>query len=191
MHWPIWGSDKRSFGVAEPEFFSQVLEGYGTLWKRQPERIHRINSNGDKDAVFRPVALSVYSGSSPEVDQSFRPDRLEERQGDIMKLVIAILQDTDAVHAVAELNRRGFRATKLASTGGFLREGNTTILAGVEEKDVELVLAIVRRTSSVREDTFTPQTPNQTGEPYVPFPVNVTVGGATVFVVDIDRYEKY
>ncbi len=108
-----------------------------------------------------------------------------------MKLVIAILQDKDAAHTVTELNRRGFRATKLASTGGFLREGNTTILAGVEEQDVELVLTIVRRTSSVRKETLTPQTPNQTGEPYVPFPVEVTVGGATVFVMDVDRYEKF
>lgn len=108
-----------------------------------------------------------------------------------MKLVIAILQDKDAGHAVSELNRRGFRATKLASTGGFLREGNTTILAGIEEKDVELVLTILRRTSSIRQETLTPQAPNQTGEPYVPFPVEVTVGGATIFVLDVDRYEKF
>lgn len=108
-----------------------------------------------------------------------------------MKLIIAILQDKDAGRAVTEINRRGFRATKLASTGGFLREGNTTILVGVEEPDVEQVLAVLRRTSSVRHETLTPQAPAHSGEPYVPFPVEVTVGGATVFVVDVDRYEKF
>jgi uncharacterized protein YaaQ len=108
-----------------------------------------------------------------------------------VKLVIAILQDKDASQAVTELNRRGFRATKLASTGGFLREGNTTILAGVEEKDVEAVIHILKRTSAARQETLTPQTPSHSGEPYIPFPVEVTVGGATIFVVDIDRYEKF
>lgn len=108
-----------------------------------------------------------------------------------MKLVIAILQDKDAGPAVAEINRRGFRATKLASTGGFLREGNTTILVGVEEQDVEHVLQVLRRTSSTRREMLTPQTPAHSGEPYLPFPVEVTVGGATIFVVDVDQYEKY
>jgi uncharacterized protein YaaQ len=108
-----------------------------------------------------------------------------------MKLIIAILQDKDGLTALNELNRRGFRATKLASTGGFLREGNTTILVGTEEPDVEQVLAVLRRTSSMRQETLTPTAPTHSGEPYVPFPVEVTVGGATIFVLSVDRYEKF
>ena len=108
-----------------------------------------------------------------------------------MKLIIAILQDKDGLTALTDLNRRGFRATKLASTGGFLREGNTTILVGTEEQDVEQVLAILRRTSSMRQETLTPSAPTHSGEPYVPFPVEVTVGGATIFVLSVDRYEKF
>lgn len=108
-----------------------------------------------------------------------------------MKLIIAILQDKDGLSALNELNRRGFRATKLASTGGFLREGNTTIMVGVEEPDVEQVLGVLRRTSSTRQETLTPAAPTHSGEPYVPFPVEVTVGGATVFVLTVDRYEKF
>ncbi|MGC8488747.1 MAG: cyclic-di-AMP receptor [Clostridia bacterium] len=108
-----------------------------------------------------------------------------------MKLIIAILQDKDGLTALNELNRRGFRATKLASTGGFLREGNTTILVGTEEPDVEQVLAVLRRTSSLRQETLTPTAPTHSGEPYVPFPVEVTVGGATIFVLSVDRYEKF
>jgi uncharacterized protein YaaQ len=108
-----------------------------------------------------------------------------------MKLIIAILQDKDGLTALNELNRRGFRATKLASTGGFLREGNTTIMVGVEEPDVEQVLMVLRRTSSTRQETLTPSAPTHSGEPYVPFPVEVTVGGATIFVLSVDRYEKF
>ena len=108
-----------------------------------------------------------------------------------MKLIIAILQDKDGLTALNELNRRGFRATKLASTGGFLREGNTTILVGTEEPDVEQVLAVLRRTSSLRQETLTPTAPTHSGEPYVPFPVEVTVGGAPIFVLSVDRYEKF
>lgn len=107
------------------------------------------------------------------------------------KLVIAILQDKDAMQAITELNRRGLRATKLASTGGFLREGNTTIFVGVDEKDVEQVVSVLKRTSAVRHETLSPQTPSHSGEPYVPFPVEVTVGGATIFVVNVDQYEKF
>lgn len=108
-----------------------------------------------------------------------------------MKLVIAILQDKDAAQAVAEINRRGFRATKLASTGGFLREGNTTILVGVDEGQVEHVVQVLKRTCSTRREVMAPQTPTHSGEPYLPFPVEVSVGGATVFVLDVDRYEKF
>ncbi|MCL6562802.1 MAG: cyclic-di-AMP receptor [Firmicutes bacterium] len=107
-----------------------------------------------------------------------------------MKLIIAVVQDRDAHTAMAELSRRGFGATKLASTGGFLRKGNSTLLVGVEERDVEVVLTILRRTSRVRQELLTSQAPSPGIEPMA-VPVEVTVGGATVFVVDVDRYEKF
>jgi uncharacterized protein YaaQ len=56
---------------------------------------------------------------------------------------------------------------------------------------VEQVLAVLRRTSSLRQETLTPTAPTHSGEPYVPFPVEVTVGGATIFVLSVDRYEKF
>lgn len=107
-----------------------------------------------------------------------------------MKLIIAIVSGRDAHNVLSELTRRGMGATKLASTGGFLREGNTTILVGVEERDVELVLSVLRRTSSVRQETLSPPATSPGIEP-VSFPVEVSVGGATVFVLDVDRHEKF
>jgi len=108
-----------------------------------------------------------------------------------VKLVIAVVQDKDAPRLVEGLVRAGHRATKLASTGGFLKEGNTTLLLGIEESRVEEVLDIIRETCRSREQLVTPLSPM--GGPvdsYVPYPVEVLVGGATVLVLDVERYEK-
>lgn len=108
-----------------------------------------------------------------------------------MKLVMVVVQDKDAVHLLDGLLGRGLRATKLASTGGFLREGNTTLLIGVEDDRLEDVLDTVRATCRSREQLVTPLAPlGSATEPYVPYPVDVEVGGATVFVLGVDRFEK-
>jgi uncharacterized protein YaaQ len=58
-----------------------------------------------------------------------------------MKLMIAIVQDKDAEALLSALTQMGYRATKMASTGGFLREGNSTVFLGVEDNRVEEVLS--------------------------------------------------
>ncbi|MFO7245650.1 MAG: cyclic-di-AMP receptor [Thermaerobacter sp.] len=108
-----------------------------------------------------------------------------------MKLIVAIVQDKDAVRLIEALVDQGYRATKLATTGGFLREGNTTLLVGVEDDRVDDVLDIIRRICHSREQLVTPLAP--VGGPidsYVPYPVEVLVGGATVFVLHVERYER-
>lgn len=108
-----------------------------------------------------------------------------------MKLVVAVIQDKDSHKLLAALTQDGFRATKLSSTGGFLREGNTTLLIGVDDEKVERVLAIIRTVCHAREQLVTPITP-MTGptDAYIPYPVEIIVGGATVFVLDVERFEK-
>lgn len=108
-----------------------------------------------------------------------------------MKLVIAVVQDKDVNRLVEALVEAGFRSTKLASTGGFLKEGNTTLLIGLEADDVDRCVDIVRQTCSAREQLVTPLAPvGGAVDSYVPYPVEVMVGGATVFVVDVERFEK-
>jgi uncharacterized protein YaaQ len=108
-----------------------------------------------------------------------------------VKLVLVVVQDKDAVHLLEGLLTRGLRATKLASTGGFLREGNTTLMIGVEDERLEEVLAVIRSTCRAREQLVTPLAPlGGATEAYVPYPVEVQVGGATVFVLTVDRFEK-
>ena len=107
-----------------------------------------------------------------------------------MKLIIAVVQDKDAPRLVENLIRGGYSATKLASTGGFLREGNSTVLSGVDDADTDKVVEVIKKTCRAREQLVTPVTPVGPGESYVPYPVGVVVGGATVFILPVERFLK-
>ena len=108
-----------------------------------------------------------------------------------MKLVIAVVQDDDVEDLVEALVKEKIYSTKLASTGGFLREGNTTLLIGVEKDKVDSVISIIKDICKSRKQTFTtPIPPTGSAGVYIPYPIEVMVGGATIFVVDIDRFEK-
>ena len=108
-----------------------------------------------------------------------------------MKLVTAIVHSEDAGTLVDALLEKEFRATRLQSSGGFLKQGNATILVGVEDDSVEEVLEIVRDACHSRTQVVNPMPPiMEPGEFYMPYPVEVEVGGATVFVVPVERFER-
>lgn len=109
-----------------------------------------------------------------------------------MKLVVAVIQDKDSHRLLGALTQASFRATKLASTGGFLREGNTTLLVGVEDEQVERVVTIIKNTCRAREQLVTPLSPmGGPADSYIPYPVEIMVGGATVFVLNVTRFAKF
>jgi uncharacterized protein YaaQ len=109
-----------------------------------------------------------------------------------MKLVIAVVQDKDSNRLSNALVKDGYRATKLASTGGFLRAGNTTFMIGVETEKVNDVLNVIKANCKIREQLVTPVSPmGGTTDSYIPFPVEVQVGGAAVFVLPVERFEHY
>ena len=108
-----------------------------------------------------------------------------------MKMVIAIVQDKDVGRLLQSATREGLRATRLASSGGFLRSGNTTLLFGVEEERLESLLATIRETCHQREEMLTQAHPIMGPvDAHVPFPIEVQVGGATVFVLDVEQFIK-
>ena len=109
-----------------------------------------------------------------------------------MELIYAVVQDKDVARLTERLVKANVRATKLASTGGFLRSGNTTFMIGVEDERVEDVLALIKQSCRAREQLVTPLSPlgNQV-ESYVSYPVSVQVGGATVFTVKVERFEQF
>jgi len=109
-----------------------------------------------------------------------------------MKLVVAVIQDKDTHRLLGGLTQAGFRTTKLASTGGFLREGNTTLLVGVDDDQVERVVGIIKNTCRAREQLVTPLSPmGGPADSYIPYPVEILVGGATVFVLSVEQFEKF
>ncbi|HGG0418143.1 hypothetical protein EXQ31_08315 [Clostridium botulinum] len=108
-----------------------------------------------------------------------------------MKLVIAIVQDDDASDLIDEITEDGFRVTKLATTGGFLKAGNTTLMIGVEEKDVDKLIKEIEEICKTRKQIVTSPSPvNGSAGMYVPYPIEVEVGGATIFVVDVDKFVR-
>lgn len=109
-----------------------------------------------------------------------------------MKLIIAVIQDQDSNRLSNALMKQNYRTTKLASTGGFLRSGNTTFLIGVDDQDVSKVLDIIRDNCRAREQMVTPVSPlGGNADTYIPYPIKVEVGGATVFVLPIEAYYHF
>ncbi|MEP6752609.1 MAG: cyclic-di-AMP receptor [Candidatus Dormiibacterota bacterium] len=108
-----------------------------------------------------------------------------------MKLVFAVVQGEDAQRTVEALGQAGFSSTRMSSTGGFLQQGNVTLLIGVDEEKVADAVHIIRENCRERSRYLTPAMPTaEPGDFLAAFPVEVQVGGATVFVVPVDSFEK-
>lgn len=109
-----------------------------------------------------------------------------------MKLIVAVVQDKDSGKLAQNLIKQDIRATKLASTGGFLHAGNTTFLIGTDDEKVDQVKQIIQQSCKAREQVVAPMSPmGASMESYIPYPVNVQVGGATVFVLDIEQFDQF
>lgn len=106
-----------------------------------------------------------------------------------MKLVIAIVNSEDAAAVLSELTAAGYSVTKLSTSGGFLRAGNVTMMIGAEEDKVSGVLSIIEKFSSKRKQQV-PLNSTYIGDSLISVPVEVTVGGATVFVLDVEQFYK-
>ncbi|MCR4876083.1 MAG: cyclic-di-AMP receptor [Clostridiales bacterium] len=109
-----------------------------------------------------------------------------------MKLIIAIVQDEDSSRLLTSLMNDGFGVTKLATTGGFLKAGNTTLMIGVEDEKVQDAIKSIESVCRSRKQFTTAHTSPSgvSAGGYIPFPVEVTVGGATLFVLSVDQFLK-
>jgi uncharacterized protein YaaQ len=108
-----------------------------------------------------------------------------------VKLVVAIVHNEDAGSLVDALLKADFRATRLQSSGGFLRQSNATVVVGADDDHVDPVLGIIRETCVSRTQVVNPMPPiMEPGEFLLPYPLEVEVGGATVFVLPVERFER-
>ena len=107
-----------------------------------------------------------------------------------MKMIIAILNADDASTVVQNLMKNGFSVTKLSTTGGFLRAGNVTVLIGVDNSKVQDVIDIISTYSKSRKQVMPSM--SEVGLKMFPStPVEVTVGGATIFVLNVENFQKF
>jgi len=107
-----------------------------------------------------------------------------------MKLIIAIVNSDDAHAVLNAIAKAGFSATKLSTTGGFMRAGNTTLLIGIEEEKVDEVIALIGEHSSSRKQITAASPAGGIEGRLIAMPIEITVGGATVFVIDVDKFVK-
>ncbi len=107
-----------------------------------------------------------------------------------MKMILGILNNDDAPVVIQHLNKAGFFVTRLSTSGGFLRAGNVTILVGVNEDAVQKVIDIIHQYSRSRKQLM--PTTTEAGVGFFPtMPVEVQVGGATIFVLNVENFEKF
>ena len=103
-----------------------------------------------------------------------------------MKMIMAIVQPKDSNRLRDAFNDAKIGATKLSSTGGFLREGNTTFLIGVADDRVDDVLEIVKKIAESREHFMSPRSHRDSGAGAMR--MHGLVGGATVFVLPVEQF---
>jgi len=106
-----------------------------------------------------------------------------------MKLIIAIVSNDDSSTVMKELINEKFFVTKLASTGGFLRTGNTTLMIGAKDEDVDQIIKIISTYSKTRKELIPNSIISEFGL-VSSVPIEVNVGGATLFVLDVEKFIK-
>ena len=112
--------------------------------------------------------------------------------GRAVKLAICIVHNRDKGRISDELVKAGFKFTVEGSTGGFLKEGSSTFLIGTDESELPALLAIIEQNCKAREQlvnvsTFEPTPPGA----FIPSPIKVPVGGAVVFIVDVEQFHRF
>lgn len=105
-----------------------------------------------------------------------------------MKIIFSIINKEDVNKIVDILISNQYNVTKLCSTGGFLRSGNSTLVIGIDDNEVESVIEIIRNNTNKRSKNV--QLPNPAEAIYPPLTTRIDVGGATIFVLGVEQYKK-
>src|SRR5699024_2393104 len=109
-----------------------------------------------------------------------------------MKLIIAVVQDKDSNRLVGAPSEGNFQTTKLATTGGFLKEGNTTLMIGRQDEHIDEALDTIKAKWSQREQMVASISPmGGNADSYIPKPVKVEVGGAIVFILPSESFFRF
>jgi len=107
-----------------------------------------------------------------------------------MKLILAIVHNDDSVLVSSALTKAGFYVTKMASTGGFLMSGNTTFIMGVNDDETDKAIEIISKYSKKRIQSIANDIALATGNMTSNIPIEVQVGGGTILVLNVERFER-
>jgi len=107
-----------------------------------------------------------------------------------MKLILAVIQKEDEDMLSDSLEQNNIGATRIGSSGGFLRASNVTLMIAMEDARVETVLDLMRQHCKRRTRHLNPMLPSLEARERFLGSVPIEVGGATVFVVNLERLEK-
>ena len=108
-----------------------------------------------------------------------------------MKLIVAIVNSDDSASVQEGLTEGGYFVTKLSTTGKIKKKGNTTFLIGTNDDKVDDCISVIKAKAKKRVEKEPTIPPTEMGEFFTPIMVDVLVGGATVFVLNIDQFEKF
>ena len=120
------------------------------------------------------------------------PELIREQSGihpPINRLLTAVIQEQDLENSLSALGKLGFSVTHLPSTGGFLGRRSLTLLIGLSEGQESAAVKALSNSSKKRVEYLS--TPLEAGSMPFPNPIPVNVGGATIFVFEIERYEEF
>ncbi len=107
-----------------------------------------------------------------------------------MKLILAVINNDDSAKASSALTEAGYAVTRLSTSGGFLMVGNTTFLIGVQDADAQNVIDILKQHCLTRKQAAVSTASFGQGMRHMSISQEVNVGGATIFVLDVDHMEK-
>ena len=109
-----------------------------------------------------------------------------------MRLAVCIVHNRDRNKLTDEMLKAGFKFTVIGSTGGFLREGNSTMLVGLEDEQTDAFKQIVQDNCQAREQMVNVM-PFEAAPPgaFIPSPVKVPVGGAVLFFLNVDEFVRF
>ncbi len=110
-----------------------------------------------------------------------------------MKLMFIIVRQDNENDVVNSLIKNNFQITKLATSGGFLKKGNITLMSCVRDEDVDKAIDIIKSECGERQ-TLTMDMPinlPSSAMNYSTIPTKIEVGGATIIVSPVDRFEKF
>ncbi len=105
-----------------------------------------------------------------------------------MKLLMAIVSSDDSREVLDRLTKTGFRATVISTTGGFLREGNTTLFVGTDDERVNAAIDVIRQSCRRRTQWVSPLPTLEGPGLEMSEPIEVSVGGAVVMVINVEKF---